>query len=47
MVITVTVSSDLDIAPAYEFDFVINVIDCAQEVMTITDPGTCPISGSF
>ena len=32
---------------AYTFDFDILVIDCEKELMTLTDPGTCPLFGTF
>ena len=47
MTVQVEVSSTLDTRAAYTVTFDIQVIDCELEIMTLTDPGTCPLLGTF
>ena len=47
MTVKVDISLSLAAAPAYSIDVPITVIDCEQEIMTFTDPETCPLTGVF
>ena len=47
MTVQVEISSTIDTRVAYTIDFDINVIDCELETMTLIDPETCPLVGTF
>ena len=47
MTVQVEISSTIDTRVAYTVDFDINVIDCELETMTLIDPETCPLVGTF
>lgn len=45
--VRVDVSASLAGAIAYTYYINVEVIDCSQHMMTITDPGTCPATAEF
>ena len=47
MMVQLEVSSTMDTRAAYTVTFEIQVIDCELETMTLTDPETCPLVGTF